>query len=114
MTKATGPFRDSQAPSWLSGPWTNVPVEPLSHRPWVSMKSVFIIHFLPVMSIMQADFIKSHLSLAHLLCRGVGGNLRKLHLGSHHYTSYVRIEVRNVHCKVDETAYLIRQNFLTI
>ena len=24
---ATGPFRDSQAPSWLSGPRTDVPAE---------------------------------------------------------------------------------------
>ena len=30
MAKATGPFRDSQAPSWLSGPRTDVPplIEP--------------------------------------------------------------------------------------
>ena len=27
------PFRDSQPPSWLSGPRTAVPTEPLSHRP---------------------------------------------------------------------------------
>jgi hypothetical protein len=33
MVKDIGPFRDSQAPSWLSGPQTDVPTEPPSHRP---------------------------------------------------------------------------------
>ena len=33
MVKAMGPFRDSQAPSWLSGPQIDVPAEPPSHRP---------------------------------------------------------------------------------
>ena len=33
MAKALGLFRDSQAPSWVSGPRTNVPAEPSSHRP---------------------------------------------------------------------------------
>ena len=33
MVKAMGPFRDSQAPSWLFGSRTDVPTEPLSHRP---------------------------------------------------------------------------------
>ena len=28
MAKAMVPFRDSQAPSWLSGPRTDVPSEP--------------------------------------------------------------------------------------
>ena len=28
MVKTIGPFRDSQAPSWLSGPRTDVPAEP--------------------------------------------------------------------------------------
>jgi hypothetical protein len=30
MAKATGPFRDSQAPSWLSGPRTDATAEPPS------------------------------------------------------------------------------------
>ena len=33
VTKAMGPFRDSQSPSWNSGPRTDVPVETPSHRP---------------------------------------------------------------------------------
>ena len=34
MAKAMGPFRDSQSPSWLSGPRTDKPTELLlSHRP---------------------------------------------------------------------------------
>ena len=32
MTKAMGPSRDSQAPSWLSRPWTDVLAELPSHR----------------------------------------------------------------------------------
>jgi len=32
MVKAMGPFRDSQTPSWLSGPLTDVPSEPPSQR----------------------------------------------------------------------------------
>ena len=28
MAKAMGPFRDSQAPSWLSGPRADIPAEP--------------------------------------------------------------------------------------
>ena len=28
MAKAMGPFRDSHAPYWLSGPRTDVPTEP--------------------------------------------------------------------------------------
>ena len=28
MTKDMGPFRDSHAPSWLSGPRNNVPTKP--------------------------------------------------------------------------------------
>jgi len=35
MAKAIGPFRDSQATSWLSGPRTDVPAEVLSHRPCI-------------------------------------------------------------------------------
>ena len=31
------PFRDSQARSWLSRTQTDVPAEPLSHRPWSSV-----------------------------------------------------------------------------
>jgi len=34
MAKAKGAFRDSHAPSWLSGPRTDVPTEHPSHRPW--------------------------------------------------------------------------------
>ena len=34
MAKATGPFRDLQAPSWLTGLRTDVPAEPPSHRAW--------------------------------------------------------------------------------
>ena len=34
MAKAKGPFRDSQAPSRLSGPRTDVPTELPSHRAW--------------------------------------------------------------------------------
>ena len=33
MVKAMGSFRDSRAPSWLSGPRIDVPTEPSSHRP---------------------------------------------------------------------------------
>ena len=33
MAKAMGLFRDSQAPSLLYGPRTDVPAKPLSHRP---------------------------------------------------------------------------------
>ena len=33
MVKDMGPFRDSQAPPWLSGPRTDVPAEPPSHMP---------------------------------------------------------------------------------
>jgi len=29
-----GPFRDSQTPSWISGPRTDEPTEPPSQRPW--------------------------------------------------------------------------------
>ena len=29
-----GPFRDSQVPSWLSGPQTDVPAELPSYRPY--------------------------------------------------------------------------------
>ena len=32
MAKDMGPFRDSQALSWLSEPQTDVPAEPPSHR----------------------------------------------------------------------------------
>jgi len=35
MAKTIAPFRDSQAHSWLFGPRTDVPSEPLSHRPCV-------------------------------------------------------------------------------
>jgi hypothetical protein len=42
MAKAMGPFIDSHAPSWLSGPRTDVPTEPSSHWPclecYVSMR----------------------------------------------------------------------------
>ena len=31
MAKAMGP---SQGSSWISGPWTDVPAEPPSHRAW--------------------------------------------------------------------------------
>ena len=34
MAKAMGPFRDSQAPSRLSGPQINVPDKPPSHMRW--------------------------------------------------------------------------------
>jgi len=34
VAKAMRPFRDSQARYWLSGPRTDVPAEPPSHRPW--------------------------------------------------------------------------------
>ena len=35
MVKAMGPFRDSRAPSWLSGPRTDVyRLNPPSHRPF--------------------------------------------------------------------------------
>ena len=33
MAKAMGPFRDSQAPSWLSGHWAEIPAEPPSRSP---------------------------------------------------------------------------------
>ena len=33
MAKAMRHFRDSQAPSWLSGPRTDVPAKPPSHMP---------------------------------------------------------------------------------
>jgi hypothetical protein len=33
VAKAMSVFRDSRVPSCLSGPRTNVPAEPLSHRP---------------------------------------------------------------------------------
>ena len=33
MAKAMEPFRDSRAPSWHSGPLTDIPTEPPSHRP---------------------------------------------------------------------------------
>ena len=36
MAKAMGPFRDLYAPSCLSGPRTDVPAEPPSHRPCIS------------------------------------------------------------------------------
>ena len=32
MAKAKGTFRDSWVPSWFSGPRTDVPAEPPSHR----------------------------------------------------------------------------------
>ena len=32
MVKAMRPFRDSQTPSWVPGPQTDVPAEPPSHR----------------------------------------------------------------------------------
>ena len=38
MAKDMGPFGDSQAPSWLSGPQIDVPTEPPSHRPCFSIK----------------------------------------------------------------------------
>ena len=41
MAKAMGPFRDSQAPSWLSGPRTDVPAKTLSNRP--CMKAIWVI-----------------------------------------------------------------------
>ena len=34
--KAMGLFRDSQGPSWLSEPRTDVPAESSSHRRWLS------------------------------------------------------------------------------
>ena len=34
MAKAMEPFRDSHAPSWLSGSPTDVQTEPPSHRTW--------------------------------------------------------------------------------
>ena len=33
MAKTKGPFRDSHAPSWLSGPRTNAPAAHTPHRP---------------------------------------------------------------------------------
>ena len=41
MAKAMGPFRDSQAPSLLSGPQTDVPAKTLSNRP--CMKAIWVI-----------------------------------------------------------------------
>jgi hypothetical protein len=35
MAKPMGFFRDSQVPSWLFGPWTEVPAKTPSHRPWL-------------------------------------------------------------------------------
>ena len=41
MAKAMGPFRDSQAPSLLSGPRTDVPAKTLSNRH--CMKAIWVI-----------------------------------------------------------------------
>jgi hypothetical protein len=46
MSIANGPFRDSQVPSWLPGPWPDVLAEPLSHRPCVqSYKTVHVYYY---------------------------------------------------------------------
>ena len=37
MAKTKGPFRDSRALSWLSGPRTDVPAESPSHRSCIHM-----------------------------------------------------------------------------
>jgi hypothetical protein len=41
MDKA--PFRDSRAPSWLTGPGTDVLAEPPSHRPYICIKYLNLI-----------------------------------------------------------------------
>jgi len=39
MAKAVGPFRDSRAHSWFSGPRTDVPAEPPLIRPGYDISS---------------------------------------------------------------------------
>jgi hypothetical protein len=63
MVKAMGPFRDSQAHSWLLGLRTDVPTEPPSHRPCpqvdtyiTDIVSSLVMKFGPIRSIM---FIKT-------------------------------------------------------
>jgi hypothetical protein len=45
MAKTKGPFRDSHAPSWLSGPRTDAPDEHPSHRPQVVLLDLKILNF---------------------------------------------------------------------
>jgi hypothetical protein len=40
---AKAPFKDSRAPSWLTGPGTDVPAEPPSHMPCLYIKYLNLI-----------------------------------------------------------------------
>ena len=60
MIKARGPFRDSQAPSWLFGPWTNVPAEP-PLLVSVAANMCFIQFFKTVVKYIDPIFIQSQL-----------------------------------------------------
>ena len=50
MAKVMGLFRDSQGPSWLSEPRTDVPAESSSHRRWLSALLRFMDSDYPLVS----------------------------------------------------------------
>ena len=75
MFKPMGPFRDSWAPSWLSGPRTDVPTEPPTHKALLLLPVQHLIYFDYIYSCMYVDFILSsnkhysfYLEIIYKLC----------------------------------------------
>ena len=81
LTKAMGTFRDSQAPSWLSGSRSDVPTEPPLIRPYLNILQLFKTSRLKIL--VRSNFCVFQFFLGHIV-KGtrwsfLGVYLNKLH-----------------------------------